>query len=80
MRPTGIGAGNGSEMAQRSKKLTIEGLRRTAALQAAKTLVSATSAIVGATIAVVGMINASSAASRASIARTSRSRSLIMKS
>ena len=70
--------GSGTEMAQRSKKLTIEVLRNTAALRAAKVFGSATSAIVGATIDAVGMMSTSIAPSRVSMARTSRARSRIM--
>ena len=78
--PTGSppARGSGSEIAQRSKKLTIAGLRRSSPFLAVKPSLLETSAIVGATIGVVGNTSASRSERRASIARTRavRSRSI----
>ncbi len=80
--PTGSppARGSGREIAQRSKKLAIAGLRRTNAFLAVKPSLLETSAIVGATIGVVGNASASRSDRRASIARTRtvRSRSMAM--
>ena len=67
--PTGSPPARGSEIAQRSKKLTIAGLRSTSPFLAVKRSLLETSAIVGATIGVVGNTSASRSERRASIAR-----------
>src|SRR5438445_11713983 len=59
--PTGSAParGRGSDIAQRSKQLTIAGLRSTIPLLAVKPALLATSVIIGATIGVVGTTSAS---------------------
>src|ERR1700730_404013 len=77
--PTGSPSprGSGSEIAQRSKKLTIEALRSAIWLRTSAVSGFWHSAMVGATIAQVGSRMASRSARRASMARTIAARSRI---